>query len=69
MEKQPFASNDRTSEVPTQSFEWEIDPVCGMEVERTDQETEHWEKSGKAFYFCSSDCRQQFEAAPSDYGV
>ena len=43
-----------------------IDPVCGMEVdERTTKERAAHE--GTIYYFCSRDCREEFEAAPEDY--
>ncbi|NJE26497.1 YHS domain-containing protein [Thermococcus sp. MV5] len=42
-----------------------IDPVCGMEVSK---ETEFKvEYEGKIYYFCSSQCKAQFEANPEKY--
>jgi len=45
--------------------ETDIDPVCGKIV-RTGQakSTVH---DGTVYYFCSRDCREQFEAAPNLY--
>jgi len=43
-----------------------IDPVCGMEVEESsakDQST----YDGKKYYFCSADCRKEFDESPEDY--
>src|SRR5512132_1734370 len=42
------------------------DPVCGMTVDphETPHRTEH---GGHTYYFCSSGCRQRFEADPSRY--
>ena len=43
-----------------------IDPVCGMEVDEKsvkDQST----FEGKTFYFCSADCREEFDEAPEEY--
>ena len=42
------------------------DPVCAMEIEETDAvgTAEH---QGKTFYFCSSDCKEEFEADPDAY--
>jgi Cu+-exporting ATPase len=43
-----------------------IDPVCGMEVNETatqDRST----FNGQTYYFCSTDCREEFDAAPEDY--
>jgi Cu+-exporting ATPase len=43
-----------------------IDPVCGMEVdERTTPEKVTHE--GTTYYFCSSDCRDEFKTSPEDY--
>lgn len=43
-----------------------IDPVCGMEVdERTTKERATFE--GTTYYFCSTDCREEFQASPEDY--
>ncbi len=41
------------------------DPVCGMQVNPA--EAEKAEHDGKTYYFCSSDCREQFEASPDDF--
>lgn len=41
------------------------DPVCGMTVETaTAKSAVH---DGSVYYFCSADCRDKFEAAPSSY--
>lgn len=42
------------------------DPVCGMEIEEDDAvgTAEH---EGRSYYFCSEDCKQEFEADPSAY--
>jgi Cu+-exporting ATPase len=44
----------------------EIDVVCGMEVDPTDApaETEH---DGKIYYFCSTDCLEEFAEDPAAY--
>ena len=43
-----------------------IDPVCGMEVDdRTTKDKATHE--GQAYFFCSQDCRDEFEASPQDY--
>ena len=42
-----------------------IDPVCGMDV---DKDTEHKTKyQAETYYFCSSDCKEEFERFPQDY--
>ncbi len=42
------------------------DPVCGMNV-TTEAGAEHLEHEGHVYYFCSSECREQFEASPDDF--
>ncbi len=43
-----------------------IDPVCGMEVDdQTTQDRATYE--GRTYYFCSADCRDEFQASPEDY--
>jgi Cu+-exporting ATPase len=42
------------------------DPVCGM---RVDEESAEFQTqfAGKKYYFCSADCREEFEDQPADY--
>jgi YHS domain-containing protein len=43
-----------------------MDPVCGMEVdEKTAKDRSSFE--GRAFYFCSADCREEFDESPEEY--
>ena len=42
------------------------DVVCGMEVdERTTKDKAMHE--GTTYYFCSADCKDEFQASPEDY--
>ena len=42
------------------------DPVCGMDVdEATAEFTSQYE--GKPYYFCSADCRSDFDKDPKQY--
>lgn len=43
-----------------------LDPVCGMTVDvaKTPHHSEH---KGQAYHFCSSRCKEKFEAAPESY--
>jgi YHS domain-containing protein len=41
------------------------DPVCGMMVE--DSGTETSEYNGKKYYFCSKDCKREFDENPGEY--
>lgn len=42
------------------------DPVCGMQIEEADAvgSVEH---EGTTYYFCSEDCKSEFEADPAAY--
>ena len=42
------------------------DPVCGMVIEETDAvgTSDH---HGRRYYFCSDDCKKEFDEAPEDY--
>ena len=42
------------------------DPVCGMEVdpEQAPAKSEH---RGQTYYFCSTDCQEQFDQNPEQY--
>ncbi len=43
------------------------DPVCGMKVDPGDPATLKLQKEGKTWYFCSADCKKNFEANPGKY--
>jgi heavy metal translocating P-type ATPase len=42
------------------------DPVCGMDVDPATS-AHHTEHAGQPYYFCSSHCRERFEADPDSY--
>lgn len=42
------------------------DPVCGMSVEEADAPAKV-DHEGTTYYFCSTDCRDEFVANPGDY--
>ncbi len=44
----------------------EKDPVCGMMVE-PDSAAAKVEYKGKTYYFCSVDCKEEFEEDPESY--
>jgi Cu(I)/Ag(I) efflux system membrane fusion protein len=57
----PLASR-KTAAAPGRT----IDPICGMEVDPA--KTAHRsEFQGTTYYFCSQDCRKQFDANPARY--
>ncbi|AQH05129.1 copper-translocating P-type ATPase (plasmid) [Burkholderia sp. KK1] len=41
------------------------DPVCGMQVKSDSAHRQTYQ--GKAYYFCSNNCRQKFQSAPDAY--
>jgi YHS domain-containing protein len=44
------------------------DPVCGMTIEEADAVGTS-EYQGKTYYFCSSDCKEEFDQNPEDYAA
>lgn len=42
-----------------------VDPVCSMTVETAKAKPSLYQ--GQAYYFCSQDCREKFEASPDGY--
>jgi Cu+-exporting ATPase len=43
-----------------------MDPVCKMEIDSDSAEFQST-YAGKKFYFCSEDCKEEFDERPSDY--
>lgn len=43
-----------------------IDPVCGMDVNENNPPAKST-YDGKTYYFCSEQCRQDFEEEPEDF--
>ena len=44
----------------------ENDPVCGMQIEKADAAGQS-EFEGRTYYFCSSGCKEQFDADPARF--
>ena len=42
------------------------DPVCGMTVDDSKAEFQT-QFAGKKYFFCSEDCRKEFEDQPEEY--
>lgn len=42
------------------------DPVCGMTID-SDKATGQSQYEGRTFYFCSAQCKRQFDADPKRY--
>ncbi|MDP7976102.1 MAG: YHS domain-containing protein [TACK group archaeon] len=42
-----------------------LDPVCGMKVEETTAYRSLYR--GKVYYFCSQNCKREFDANPDKY--
>jgi YHS domain-containing protein len=47
-------------------MERKIDPICGMEVDPTDDPFTS-ESQGITYYFCSAQCKDKFDANPQNY--
>jgi Cu+-exporting ATPase len=45
-----------------------IDPVCSMSVDDADAPARA-EHGGTSYYFCSRDCKEEFEVNPGDYAL
>jgi len=45
----------------------DVDPVCGMTVDRSSAGTATFQ--GKTYYFCSDSCRKKFEDSPAAYAA
>lgn len=43
------------------------DPVCGMPV--TDKSWHTYAHEGRAYYFCSADCKNRFSAKPGRFAA
>ena len=43
-----------------------IDPVCGMELEEVSA-TEKSTYNSRTYFFCSEECKEEFEAEPEEY--
>lgn len=43
-----------------------IDPVCGMRLEEKKPELQA-QYAGRKYFFCSEECKQEFEADPNGY--
>lgn len=70
MDKQPSKGSGQTNQTSSQAqAAHELDPVCGMDVDGSSSNTERVQRHGTTYYFCSSDCRKQFESAPEDLGA
>jgi len=44
-----------------------LDPVCGMPIDP--KTAGHSEVAGKTYYFCSEDCKKQFDTAPEKFAA
>jgi len=51
-----------------QSLTRGVDPVCGMEVEASTAAASVIHE-GKTFYFCSTDCKKEFEKDKAKYAA
>jgi YHS domain-containing protein len=58
------ADHSRAEEAPRK-----VDPVCGMDVDPNATTVERIDRKGVTYYFCSADCRRQFEASPEQFAA
>ena len=42
-----------------------VDPVCGIYIDEDEAVTAKYH--GKAYYFCSDDCKEEFQETPNEY--
>jgi len=51
---------------PDKSYQRDVDPVCGMQVDpqKTDLTAEY---DGRKYFFCAENCRKAFENKPRKY--
>jgi YHS domain-containing protein len=42
------------------------DPVCGMRIDEQESEFQTM-FAGRKYFFCSEDCRKEFESEPEEY--
>lgn len=52
--------------IPTTETQMTIDPVCGIEVDEKNPEFQA-QFAGKKYFFCSDECRKEFEQQPNEY--
>ncbi len=43
-----------------------VDPVCGMQVQE-DESAGTSNYDGETYYFCSAECKREFDEDPEDY--
>ncbi len=64
--RQKHSQMQDPSDKPKAAKEKATDPVCGMDV-TTGEGAQRLERNGHVYYFCSSECRDQYEASPDDF--
>jgi YHS domain-containing protein/DNA-binding transcriptional ArsR family regulator len=66
IDQQPGRIEEELKQSFAHTFPSVVDPVCGMSVTpRSASAGVHWE--GKAYYFCGSGCKKNFELKPEKY--
>jgi len=59
----------READSPPEEKQRQFDPVCGMDVDLESATVERIDRKGVSYYFCSADCRRQFEANPEEFAA
>ena len=66
-ERESFDNQKPTDRPAPEGGTRQFDPVCGMDVDPEATTVERIDRKGVSYYFCSADCRRQFEASPEKY--
>jgi YHS domain-containing protein len=59
-------SHERFAKNPKQGEAMATDPVCGTEIDEKKAEFQT-QFAGRKYYFCSDECRKEFEEQPEDF--
>jgi YHS domain-containing protein len=65
----PQPQQQERSQRPQRQQQQSTDPVCGMKVEQGQAEGGQSSFQGKTYDFCSTQCREKFDANPSEYAA
>lgn len=63
-ERKEFCYSDMVKEIREEELMM-TDPVCGMKVDENSKSQTQF--AGKKYFFCSDQCRKEFEADPDEY--
>ena len=58
-------ANAENTQAPALQLANSVDPICEMKIDNTVEDTVHYK--GKVYGFCSSSCKEEFQAEPAKY--